>query len=222
MWAVSSTFHHAKTRSDNVQDPRDVQKGSDDDSSEEESDSSEEESDDEPQGNESMTREERRAAAKARKEAAKKKQTAAQPGDLPPTDSEEEDDAPANPNHTSKSKAQAQTLPQAQTAGPSKVTKPVGELSRREREALQAQQSRERYQKLHAEGKTDEARADMARLKLIREQRDAAAARKQAEKEERDAAEERRLAEMDDKERKKREAALGPAAKKGGKKSTKS
>lgn len=168
-----------------------------------------------------MTREERRAAAKARKEAAiaKKKQQAAQPGDLPPTDSENEDDAPANPNHTSKSKAQTQ--PQAQSAGPSKETKPTGELSRREREALQAQQSRERYQKLHAEGKTDEARADLARLKLIREQRDAAAARKQAEKEERDAAEERRLAEMDDKERKKREAAMGPAAKKGTKKGSK-
>ena len=41
------------------------------------------------------------------------------------------------------------------------------------------------------------------------------------EKEEREAAEARRLAEMDEKERKKREAAMGPAAKKGGKKSTK-
>jgi len=45
-------------------------------------------------------------------------------------------------------------------------------LSRREREAFQAQQAKERYQKMHMEGKTDEARADMARLKLVRQQRD--------------------------------------------------
>ena len=62
---------------------------------------------------------------------------------------------------------------------------PMANLSRREREALQAQQARERYQKLHAEGKTDEARADLARLKLVRERREAEAARKQAEKEDR-------------------------------------
>jgi len=60
----------------------------------------------------------------------------------------------------------------------------MSQLSRREREALQAQQAKERYQKLHAEGKTDEARADMARLRLIREKRDADAAVKAAELEE--------------------------------------
>lgn len=45
-------------------------------------------------------------------------------------------------------------------------------MSRREREAFQAQQAKERYQKMHMEGKTDEARADMARLKLVRQQRE--------------------------------------------------
>merc|ERR1719359_1837720 len=86
-------------------------------------------------------------------------------------------------------------------------------LSRREREAIAAQQAKERYQKLHAEGKTDEAKADLARLRLIREQREAAAARKQAEKEEREAREK----DKDDREAKKREAAMGGtgAAKKG-------
>ncbi|CRK41174.1 hypothetical protein BN1723_015861, partial [Verticillium longisporum] len=58
-------------------------------------------------------------------------------------------------------------------------------------------------------GKTDEAKADMARLKLIREQRAAEGARRAAEKEEREAQEAARKAEIDAKEAKKREAALG-------------
>lgn len=91
-------------------------------------------------------------------------------------------------------------------------------LSRREREALQAQQSRERYQKLHAEGKTDEARADLARLALIKEKRAEDAARKKAEAEEKaeQAAEKNDLTER---ERRLREAALGTGGKgsKGGK-----
>jgi hypothetical protein len=44
---------------------------------------------------------------------------------------------------------------------------------------VQAQQAKEKYQKLHEAGKTDEAKADLARLKLIREKREAEAARKQ-------------------------------------------
>ena len=35
------------------------------------------------------------------------------------------------------------------------------QLSRREREEVEKQQARARYEKLHAEGKTDEARADL-------------------------------------------------------------
>jgi hypothetical protein len=42
------------------------------------------------------------------------------------------------------------------------------ELSRREREAIDKQKAKERYQKLHAEGKTEEARKDLARLAIIR------------------------------------------------------
>lgn len=82
--------------------------------------------------------------------------------------------------------------------------------------SIAAQAARERYQKLHAEGKTDEARADLARLRLIREQREAAAERKKAEaeeKEEQQAANKERL----DREARKREAALGPSAAKKGK-----
>ena len=155
-----------------------------------------------------MTREERRAAAKAKKQAAiaRRKQMATQPGDLPPSDEEDnagegrsEDaggaggDVPANPNHTAKSREQLEKPDE----NASKPKKDLSQLSRREREALEAQQERERYMKLHAEGKTDEARADLARLAVIREQREAERVRKQAEKEEREAAAKEKAAARD-------------------------
>lgn len=139
-----------------------------------------------------MTREERRAAAKAKKEAAiaKKQGRAAQPGDLPPSsdeESEEDDDMPANPNHSKAARNQTKVAPTPVDEAADGVKKlSVGgkagakpELSRREREAVQAQQARERYMKLHEAGKTDEAKADLARLRIIREKREAEAARKQ-------------------------------------------
>ncbi|KAL4973230.1 casein kinase substrate phosphoprotein PP28-domain-containing protein [Aspergillus desertorum] len=147
-----------------------------------------------------LSREERRTLAKAKKAAAaaRKEQGAAQPGDLPPSDSDSETDAliansnkgkrkasapaadsdvsdlevPSNPNYTSKTKkAEDGEGGEAQ-------------LSRREREAIEAQQARERYLKLHAEGKTEEARADLARLAIVRERREQERLRKEAEKEE--------------------------------------
>ena len=141
-----------------------------------------------------MTREERRAAAKAKKEAAiaRKKGKAPEPGDLPSSSEEESDDdmpMPANPNHSKAARNQAKAAPvevDEATEGVKDMSvsgkgkgKPPAELSRREREAIQAQQAKERYQKLHEAGKTDEAKADLARLKLIREKREAEAARKQ-------------------------------------------
>lgn len=56
------------------------------------------------------------------------------------------------------------------------------ELTRREREAIEKEQARLRYQKLQAEGKTDEARADLARLAIIRKQREESAKKKEEEK----------------------------------------
>lgn len=46
----------------------------------------------------------------------------------------------------------------------------------------QDQSARKRYEKLHVAGKTTEARADLARLALIRKQREETAARREAEK----------------------------------------
>lgn len=197
------------------QDPGDVIPSSSDEEEQNESGSEEESSsDDEDEGGPStqatMTREERRAAAKAKKQAAlaKKSQVAAQPGDLPPSESEESDlDLPANPNHTANSRAQLQKG----LAGESNDD--TSQLSRREREAIEAQQARQRYLKLHAEGKTEEARADLARLALVRERREAERARKEAEKEERAERERERAELIRERERKLREAALGKGKK---------
>ncbi|RFU36218.1 hypothetical protein B7463_g144, partial [Scytalidium lignicola] len=200
-------------------------------SSEEESeeDSSEESSEEENAVEKAaMTREERRAAAKAKKEAAIAKKTGkvAQPGDMPSSSEEEseEDDMPANPNHSKAARNQARAPPPVDEAadgvkglsvGEKSGSKPMVELSRREREAVQAQQAKERYMKLHEAGKTDEAKADLARLKLIREKREAEAARKQAEKEEKEESEKAKKSEIEAREARRREAALGPSKAKG-------
>jgi glucan-binding YG repeat protein len=53
------------------------------------------------------------------------------------------------------------------------------ELSRREKEALQKEQAKAHYMKMQMEGKTDQARADLARLAIIRKQREDAKLKKE-------------------------------------------
>lgn len=103
------------------------------------------------------------------------------------------------------------------------------ELTRKEKEALAAKEAKEHYQKLHAAGKTEQARKDLARLAEVRARREAAAKIREAEgrapgwngpidsdEDEEDAmvdAEERRL-DMEEAKRKveeKKTAALTPA-----------
>lgn len=67
----------------------------------------------------------------------------------------------------------------------SETAKP--ELTRREREAIEKEQARQRYEKLHAEGKTDEARADLARLAIVKKQREDAARKKEQDKKDKEA-----------------------------------
>lgn len=55
------------------------------------------------------------------------------------------------------------------------------QLSRREREEIEKQRAQAHYQKLHAEGKTEQARADLARLAIIKQQREEAKKRREAE-----------------------------------------
>jgi len=63
------------------------------------------------------------------------------------------------------------------------------QLSRREREEIEKQKAKERYMKMHLAGKTDQAKADLARLAIIRKQREDAAKKKEEEKKAKDAKE---------------------------------
>lgn len=56
------------------------------------------------------------------------------------------------------------------------------ELSRRQKEELARQEAQRRYEKLHREGKTEEARSDLARLAIVRKQREEAARKREEEK----------------------------------------
>ncbi|GLU22930.1 hypothetical protein SLE2022_389660 [Rubroshorea leprosula] len=56
------------------------------------------------------------------------------------------------------------------------------ELSRREREELEKQRAHERYMRLQEQGKTEQARKDLERLALIRQQREEAAKKREEEK----------------------------------------
>ncbi|KAF5136742.1 uncharacterized protein G6M90_00g043010 [Metarhizium brunneum] len=189
--------------------------GAADERSEEDSEeeSSEEESDDAGPSKataDAENRDDRKALKKARKEAAiaKQKSREVQVGDMPSSDDESEDGMPANPNHSRSARKQANS------SDVDDITEGVQNMNvpgnRKEREAAEAAAAKERYMKLQAEGKTDQAKADLARLKLIREQRAADASRRQAEKEEREEQEKTRKAEIEAKESKKREAAAGP------------
>lgn len=60
------------------------------------------------------------------------------------------------------------------------------ELSRREREEIEKQKAKERYMKLHLEGKTEQARADLARLAIIKKQREDAAKKRDELKKEKE------------------------------------
>ncbi|XP_023244620.1 28 kDa heat- and acid-stable phosphoprotein-like [Centruroides sculpturatus] len=62
------------------------------------------------------------------------------------------------------------------------------QLSRREREELERQKAKAHYMKLHAAGKTEQARQDMARLAIIRKQREEAARKREEEKKAKEAA----------------------------------
>ncbi|XP_052202536.1 uncharacterized protein LOC127808165 [Diospyros lotus] len=56
------------------------------------------------------------------------------------------------------------------------------ELSRREREEIEKQKAHERYMRLQEQGKTEQARKDLERLALIRQQRAEAAKKREEEK----------------------------------------
>lgn len=169
----------------------DAQKKEDSDETSSEEDASEEESDEDDDAAgpskgtpaQELSREDRKKEKQARKAAAiaRAKAGAVQVGDLPPSDSEddEDDDMPPNPNHSKAARKQLIAAnPDVDEAAAVVAKMTVQPQSRRERESLEAAQAKERYMKLHEAGKTDEAKADLERLKKIREEREAAAARR--------------------------------------------
>ncbi|XP_011497215.1 PREDICTED: 28 kDa heat- and acid-stable phosphoprotein-like [Ceratosolen solmsi marchali] len=81
-----------------------------------------------------------------------------------------------NPNRVQKKAKKLSQLNEALA----NASKP--ELSRREREQLEKERAKANYQKLHAAGKTDQARADLARLAIIKQQREEAAKKREDEK----------------------------------------
>jgi hypothetical protein len=85
-----------------------------------------------------------------------------------------------NPNRVKKTMKKVSQLDNEVAAKP--------QLSRREREEIDKAKAKAHYQKQHAAGKTDEARADLARLAIIRKQREDAAAKRTADQAEKDAA----------------------------------
>ncbi|XP_045448469.1 28 kDa heat- and acid-stable phosphoprotein-like [Melitaea cinxia] len=122
-------------------------------------------------------------------------------GDISSSDEESEgnksgsesDDSDSDEDHPTKAKGVSGLI---EVENPNRVVKKnkklsnlnnLGEgekpqLSRREREEIERQRAAAAYQKAHAEGKTDQARADLARLAIIRQQREEAAKRREAEK----------------------------------------
>jgi len=60
-------------------------------------------------------------------------------------------------------------------------TKDPREMTRKEKEAMDKQQAKARYWKLHEQGKTEQAQADLKRLALIRKEREEKAKVRQAE-----------------------------------------
>ncbi|KAL6424164.1 28 kDa heat- and acid-stable phosphoprotein-like [Cataglyphis hispanica] len=89
-----------------------------------------------------------------------------------------------NPNRIQKKTKKLTQLNQSLDSKP--------ELSRREREQLEKQRAYANYQKLHAAGKTDEARADLARLAIIKQQREEAAKRREEEKRQKEMAQQKK------------------------------
>lgn len=64
------------------------------------------------------------------------------------------------------------------------------QLSRKEREEIEKQKAKERYMKMHLAGKTDQAKADLARLAIIKKQREEAARKKEEERKSKEATQE--------------------------------
>ncbi|KAI0759064.1 casein kinase substrate phosphoprotein PP28-domain-containing protein [Fomes fomentarius] len=165
--AVSTDRWAARGRKEDEED-------SDEDEEEEEEEEEEESEEEDAAAPQAGSAQEELSRAERRELAKKKKAAAAAKGANGDEDEEEgggEDPLLVNPN-----RAAGKRLNISDLAAPR-------ELSRREREEKEKKEAKERYWKLHAQGKTDEAKADLARLAKIRAEREAAQAKRKAEQE---------------------------------------
>ncbi|KAI0326287.1 hypothetical protein GY45DRAFT_122109 [Cubamyces sp. BRFM 1775] len=143
----------------------------DEDDDEEEEEEESEESEDEAPAAPSATSAQPELSRAERRELKKKKGQAKQANGEDEEEDEDEDPLLANPNI-----AAGKRLNISDLSAPR-------ELSRKEREAKEKKEAQERYWKLHAQGKTDQAKSDLARLAKIRAEREAAQAKRKAEAE---------------------------------------
>jgi len=141
---------------------------------------------------ESSEEEEEEEAPTATETKTKTKKERGAPGELPPSSSEEDDseeessdeepDKPKGVSHLiaienpNRAKPAAKKVTAVDADGQVDKT----QLSRREREEIEKQEAHARYMKKHLAGETQEAQADLARLAIIRKQREDAAAKKAA------------------------------------------
>jgi len=111
----------------------------------------------------------------------------------PAKDESEDEDSQEKPEE--KSQASSKTSPQAIMGGGNlnakarNVEKEGVELSRKQREEIEKEAARRRYEELHKAGKTDEAKADLARLEEVKKRREEAAKKKVEQEEAQKAAE---------------------------------
>ncbi|KAI0718471.1 casein kinase substrate phosphoprotein PP28-domain-containing protein [Fomitopsis betulina] len=156
---------------------KDIEEGSDEEESEEEEESSEEEADagsSAKQAQPELTRAERRELKKKKSPQQEKLEN-------------EDDDSDAEPILANPNIAAGKKLAISDIGS-------VREPTRREREEIDKKEAKERYWKLHEQGKTEQAKADLARLAKIRAEREAAQAKRKAETEARTAESKKREA----------------------------
>ncbi|PVF96391.1 hypothetical protein CPB86DRAFT_709134 [Serendipita vermifera] len=155
-----------KRRVDDDEDDSEEEKEEEEEEEEEESEDeegvNEKDTNDGPESSSAATTsiEDARASRKADKKQKKQPQAAEEDPDL------------VNPNR----------LPMKHLAI-SELSSAPRELSRKEREAKEKAEAKEKYWKLHQAGKTDQAKADLARLAKIRAEREAAQVARKAEEE---------------------------------------
>lgn len=158
--AVGVDRRAARNRAEDVSEEEEEEESGEEESEEDEGDEGPDGGASTSQGPELSRAERKELKKKQAAEKLKKKQE----------DNEDEDEDLINPNHVQKK------LNIADLGAPR-------ELSRREREQKEKQEAKDKYWKLHVQGKTDQAKTDLARLAKIRAEREAAQAKRKAEAE---------------------------------------